>query len=100
MTCKHKNTESRWHMDTVRSVLVERWRCVDCEELVGMGVASEPWIEVKAVELVWSEWTILGSYRHGWDGVRYAATDMAMWHAGHLARCIADHDELQGAGDP
>lgn len=45
--CKHANTETRWHLDKVRCgpmsppVYVELLRCVDCDELVGIGPAKE-----------------------------------------------------------
>lgn len=113
MNCKHRNTETRWHLDDVRCVptsppvYVELLRCVDCEELVGMGPAAPSCsAEVTAAAFAaatesggfGSDAPCGGAFLQGWEG-RAGWEHVESWQAGLLARCIADHDELQGTSD-
>lgn len=102
--CKHKHIDDRYHLDHVRNVMVDRWRCVDCGELVGMGPAApEDRVEYLAACLIQDfEHNARSKLGTAWllfDELH--DDDFASWlsFANDLARCIADHDELQRTGE-
>lgn len=92
-------------------IYVETLRCVDCGELCSMGPSqTEDRVEVWAA-LLTSERECSRSQRRylppytmaslGWRGIVCPPEiESTLYLAGHLARCIYDHDELQRTGDP
>jgi len=100
MTCRHTEIEPDSYDDRFRGCVVERWRCRQCKETVGMGRSPEKPTRVEiAAAAIAAEWEDGGShsdltpaehvgYRLG--GGRYAGT--LGWYAGWLARAIVEHD--------